>query len=143
MGAEESFLGTLQTDPRDDVTRSVYADWLEDRGDNDRAEFLRLQLAAKALLSEQPARSKAQERLSELRYRLDAGWLSAVDSLARLGELSRSARRVANRLGVSTVCELCERSEEEGLGWCFSETVLSELRGKLAQHGLRLGGGYG
>ncbi|MGL4551008.1 MAG: ribosomal protein L7/L12 [Gemmataceae bacterium] len=42
---DDTFLDALAADPLDDVTRAVYADWLEERGDP-RAEYLRAELAA-------------------------------------------------------------------------------------------------
>src|SRR5262245_20318888 len=41
---DECFLRALADDPNDDVTRLVYADWLEERGDG-RAEFVRAEVA--------------------------------------------------------------------------------------------------
>jgi uncharacterized protein (TIGR02996 family) len=41
---DDAFLDALAADPLDDVTRAVYADWLEERGDG-RAGFLRAELA--------------------------------------------------------------------------------------------------
>jgi uncharacterized protein (TIGR02996 family) len=43
MNEEEAFLRALAADHRDSVTRSVYADWLEERGDP-RAEYLRKEI---------------------------------------------------------------------------------------------------
>src|SRR5690242_18256365 len=40
---DDVFLDALAADPLDDVTRAVYADWLEERGDA-RAAFLRAEL---------------------------------------------------------------------------------------------------
>src|SRR5882724_7795804 len=37
------FLGAILESPDDDGPRLVYADWLDERGDHDRAEFIRLQ----------------------------------------------------------------------------------------------------
>lgn len=41
MSEEQSFLAALKANPADDTTRLVYADWLDDRGDAARAEYLR------------------------------------------------------------------------------------------------------
>jgi uncharacterized protein (TIGR02996 family) len=41
---DDAFLDALTADPLDDVTRAVYADWLEERGDS-RATYLRAELA--------------------------------------------------------------------------------------------------
>lgn len=138
MTNEAVFLQVLGTDPQDTVTRAVYADWLEERGEADRAEFLRLQLAVKALPAESQERQETQKRLGLLRTCLDSIWLRLVDPLARLGEFSRRALSWANRLGVKTVGDLCELSAEDIIRRSFIETVLSEYRRKLAEQGLRL-----
>ena len=52
MTAEDAFLDEIRENPEDDAVRLIYADWLEDRGspgDADRAEFIRLQIAAATL----------------------------------------------------------------------------------------------
>ena len=41
----EPFLHAICANPEDDVARLVYADWLDDHGDPDRAGFIRLQVA--------------------------------------------------------------------------------------------------
>lgn len=41
---EQAFLDALNADPLDDVTRAVYADWLEER-DDPRADYLRAELS--------------------------------------------------------------------------------------------------
>ena len=40
---EAAFLQTISAAPDDDLPRLVFADWLEERGDAERAEFIRLQ----------------------------------------------------------------------------------------------------
>ena len=44
MGLDDGFLQAIAADPADEVTRLVYADWLEDRGDP-RGEFIRIEIA--------------------------------------------------------------------------------------------------
>ncbi len=67
MSDEESFLRALRQNPHDDATRSVYADWLEDRGDL-RAELLRL---------EQQLHS-CRQRMVQLQQETDPAWLAQV-----------------------------------------------------------------
>jgi uncharacterized protein (TIGR02996 family) len=43
---ERAFLDDIIENPDDDVPRLVYADWLTDQGRGDRAEFIRVQVAA-------------------------------------------------------------------------------------------------
>ena len=135
---EASFLQIVETDPADNVTRGVYADWLEETGRADQGEFLRLQLAVRNMPLESRASEAARERLRELGRRLDPKWLQTVDSLARLGNLSLRARRWAVRLGVTTVSDLCEHSVGTILDRTFGMTVIKEYQGVLAEHGLRL-----
>jgi len=40
----EPFLRAICTDPEDDTVRLVFADWLDENGDPERAEFIRLQV---------------------------------------------------------------------------------------------------
>jgi uncharacterized protein (TIGR02996 family) len=40
----EPFLRAICADPEDDTVRLVYADWLDENGDPERAEFIRLQI---------------------------------------------------------------------------------------------------
>jgi uncharacterized protein (TIGR02996 family) len=39
---EESFLRMIEADRQDDATRLIYADWLEENGQAEKAEYLRL-----------------------------------------------------------------------------------------------------
>ena len=45
MTHEEAFLRDILEHPDDDGRRLIFADWLEDNGDPDRAEFIRVQIA--------------------------------------------------------------------------------------------------
>jgi uncharacterized protein (TIGR02996 family) len=45
MPTDEALLRAVLADPEDDAPRLIYADWLDEHGDCDRAEFIRLQIA--------------------------------------------------------------------------------------------------
>jgi uncharacterized protein (TIGR02996 family) len=78
MNDNVAFQQALQDNPNDEGVRSVYADWLEDRGDV-RGNFLRLLLAIKR---QHPGeRSGSERRLAELRRQIDPTWLAQVTSL--------------------------------------------------------------
>ncbi len=64
---EAPFLDAIKANPDDAVTRLVYADWLEERGDA-RSEFLRLQVES----------DRIHGRLHQLRRQLDSRWLETV-----------------------------------------------------------------
>lgn len=44
---EESFLRMIEADRQDDATRLIFADWLEENGQVEKAEFLRLKVEAR------------------------------------------------------------------------------------------------
>jgi len=64
---ERAFIEAIQRDPEDDEARTVYADWLEQRGDP-RGEYVRLE----ALQYQLP------RRLAELEAALDPAWLATI-----------------------------------------------------------------
>lgn len=69
---DEGFFHALQQDPNDDITRLVYADSLEDRGDEEscaRAELIRVQVE---LAAPAPLTRWAADRAEELVARQDA-----------------------------------------------------------------------
>lgn len=79
MTHEEAFLQDILERPDDDAPRLIFADWLEDNGDPDRAEFVRLQIADQALRGARAERSPS--RADELLLR---NWDRWVAPLARL-----------------------------------------------------------
>ncbi|MGF1580311.1 MAG: TIGR02996 domain-containing protein [Gemmataceae bacterium] len=71
---EQSLLDKIAKDPNNETTYLVYADWLEEQGQNDRAELIRLELEAENLPNWSPKREKLQNRRSELLDHLRANW---------------------------------------------------------------------
>src|SRR5262245_60724010 len=69
-------LAAIREQPGDDLARMAYADWLEENGDPDRAQFIRLQLQL-----DQPARSPRAGELA-----LEADGLLAGHERRWLGE---------------------------------------------------------
>ncbi len=61
ISTQSDFLQTIVASPDDDAPRLVFADWLEESGDADRAEFIRLQCE----LARLPANDLRQECLKE------------------------------------------------------------------------------
>ncbi len=64
---ERQFLEAITRDPEDEGARTVYADWLEERGDP-RGEYLRLELQLQ----------KIPRRLAELAPAIDESWLEMI-----------------------------------------------------------------
>jgi uncharacterized protein (TIGR02996 family) len=73
---EGAFLLALEEHPADDTTRLIYADWLEERGEAARAEYLRLEVQ----LAQAPPKATAcvplEARLGDLVSDLDPRWLA-------------------------------------------------------------------
>jgi uncharacterized protein (TIGR02996 family) len=66
MDQHEAFLQAILERPEDDVPRLVYADWLDENGDSERAEFIRLQCALAKLPPDAPQRRAMRQREDEL-----------------------------------------------------------------------------
>ena len=62
MTDDDSFLRAIGAAPADDAPRLVYADWLDDHGQPERAEFIRVQC-------ELACRQGDRARRTELRLR--------------------------------------------------------------------------
>ncbi len=60
--------------PEDDVPRLVYADWLEENGVNERAEFIRIQCQRQRLPEEAPKRLRLQRGECELFQKHGEEW---------------------------------------------------------------------
>jgi uncharacterized protein (TIGR02996 family) len=78
MSDEPGFLRELLAHPDDRTTRLVYADWLDEQGDV-RGEFLRLELRLAELPRHDERVPWIEDRLRELRQRIDPGWLAQLD----------------------------------------------------------------
>lgn len=87
VDVEGRFLAAIQQDPIGDEPRLVYADWLEERGD-ERAEYLRLELQL----------DKLPRRVNELRARIDPAWLDSVTRTFDLYYLRAESKILAIKL---------------------------------------------
>jgi uncharacterized protein (TIGR02996 family) len=80
-GLPQAFLDAIIADIDDDAPRLIYADWLDEQGDADRAEFIRVQVQRARL----PAWDAAQVRLSlreqELLKQHGEDWLSELPAI--------------------------------------------------------------
>ena len=79
MHDERAFLREIANDPENPAARLIYADWLEEHGACDRAEFLRLETELTGMSPTEPAFLKLNARFHELHGRLDPKWLAWLD----------------------------------------------------------------
>lgn len=66
MRDDLALLETIREAPNDDVPRLIYADWLEENGDADRAEFIRVQIELTNMPDNDPRRRDFSERERQL-----------------------------------------------------------------------------
>jgi uncharacterized protein (TIGR02996 family) len=91
MSTEASLLAEIRALPDDDVPRLVYADWLEDQGDSDRAEFIRLQVRLARAPEHSPERFELEEQSEDLLAQHQRDWLAHLPKWVR--ELGLTFRR--------------------------------------------------
>ena len=66
MSHHDAFLAAIIARPEDDLPRLVYADYLDETGDPDRAEFIRVQCELARRGASDPARACLQDRSEQL-----------------------------------------------------------------------------
>jgi uncharacterized protein (TIGR02996 family) len=71
MSDEAALLAAILAHPDEDTPRLVYADWLDEHGQHDRAEFIRIQC-------DPAADEAAEDRAVELEERNRAKWLAGL-----------------------------------------------------------------
>jgi len=74
---ELDFLREIEQSPIDDMPRLIYADWLEEHGD-ERADYLRLECELHRLKQLTPQFIEVSESLRAMREGFDPQWLVAV-----------------------------------------------------------------
>jgi uncharacterized protein (TIGR02996 family) len=78
MTREDALLEAIRAAPADDAPRLVYADWLDEHGDPDRAEFIRLQCLRMRPPANDPQRPAQETRALAL---LETNWDAWVSPL--------------------------------------------------------------
>ena len=74
MHEEQGFLDQLREHPEDDVTRLVYADWLEDH-DDPRSAYLRAEVALARMVDGDEGYEVAEAELTQMREGIEVRWL--------------------------------------------------------------------
>src|SRR5262249_32706484 len=81
MTPEAALLQAIVENPADDAARLVYADWLEEHGDIDRAGFIRVQVQRAALPADAPQQAELRTRSLALTLRHGARWRGELPTL--------------------------------------------------------------
>lgn len=74
MTQDDAFLHAIIESPDDDTPRLVYADWLEENGQPERGEFIRVQCLLARMAGEDPRRPGLQGRERGLLEKHEAAW---------------------------------------------------------------------
>ncbi len=78
MSDEEAFLAALKANPADDTTRLVYAAWLDEQGEPEKAEYLRLGTRLPRRGEGVDTESSEATRVNELGASLPTDWKEAA-----------------------------------------------------------------
>jgi uncharacterized protein (TIGR02996 family) len=76
--SDSGFLNAIQADPTNEAIRLIYADWLEERGDQ-RGEYLRLEARLANPVLACSVYEEVHDRLIQLRASLAPRWLAQMD----------------------------------------------------------------
>jgi len=80
---EAQILRAIRTQPNDDIPRLVYADWLEENGRAERAEFIRLQCEWASTAEDDPRRPHLKRRERQLLRKFKNLWLAEIPAVLR------------------------------------------------------------
>src|SRR5437868_6863324 len=83
MSDESSFLEVIRAHPDDDGPRLVFADWLDERGEHDRAEFIRTQCELARMPKGDPGRADRETRERQLLAAHEEEWLGPLPAGVR------------------------------------------------------------
>lgn len=89
MTDRDALLAAVLASPDDDLPRLVYADWLEEHGDADRAAFIRLQVEKARAEPFGPAYRAATEQAGLLLNRHYQVWTAHLRGMVRKGKFVR------------------------------------------------------
>jgi uncharacterized protein (TIGR02996 family) len=89
VSLEQAFLRDVNERPHDDTPRLVYADWLDDNGRPERAEFIRVQCRLAELPTGHPERPALKKRERALRKKNGKEWRQPLPPPYRSGPFFR------------------------------------------------------
>jgi uncharacterized protein (TIGR02996 family) len=119
MTLETKFLDAIVADPADDARRLVYADWLDEHSQPERAEFIRGQVQLACEKEDSILRRRLARRMRELVETHEQEWLSAMTPYLRSWHFGRG---FVDKIAIDA------RVLEEHTTEIFSSMPLTRLR---------------
>jgi uncharacterized protein (TIGR02996 family) len=89
MSHDDAFIQAIIDNPDDDSPRLVYADWLEENGRPERADFIRVQCALAHLPHGDPRREALEARERELLEGHQEEWAGPLEGMVEKLEFHR------------------------------------------------------
>ena len=89
MMQDEAFLEAIRQAPDDDAPRLIYADWLEEHGQPERAEFIRLECERERVPEHSPRWHELVSRASPLYKKHQVEWLGSLSEILSTYAFSR------------------------------------------------------
>jgi len=86
---ENAFLQAVIADPDDDAPRLIYADWLDENGQSERAEFIRVQIALARMPSDDLRRQDLLTREVSLFQAFGMAWVADLPAMVREPRFNR------------------------------------------------------
>ena len=108
---DNRFLAALRANPADRVSKLVYADWLEERGDP-RAEFLRVAVTLDGMARENESYRPLLRLLHELRSTVSSAWVADVEKTLAEDEVREAI--FLDLIGEGRQCGICFLQVEGG-----------------------------
>lgn len=128
---EARFLAMIRGAPADHANRLIYADWLEEQGQRERAEFLR---AACKLSTIRPGKNKAEQlrqRLMRLAGVTDATW-RAIVTCPPIDGCPDAQRKACPMLWSALVSK--EKADVRSCGTCERDVYFCASLEEVSEH---------
>ncbi|MBV9126214.1 MAG: TIGR02996 domain-containing protein [Planctomycetes bacterium] len=145
MTDDDAFLGAILENPDDDILRLIYADWLEEYGQPERAELIRVQIALATQQEDSPGHLPLEARERDLLANHQDIWLGTLRPLLtrwtfRRGLLDTVAVPISTYLqNVAIPCPATVRRLEVDLdGFEVSPAILELVPVSLARENIVL-----
>lgn len=127
---EAALLDAVQSAPEDTQARTVYADWLEERGDP-RGEYLRLEMQLATIPT----------RITELVKHIDPAWIYAVGGEYRISIVSSGPNKISaikvvrevTGLGLREALQVVDTASPEQPSLLFESLELERVREVIAK----------